>query len=98
MIQYEDFPRYSIGVYFSIPPLGFIISKLLVSSYSEVLPTKGVVSLGLICFTISLLLIGTSPSIGLQNTPSVILFGLLLIGSSSAMISTQILPEVTQMI
>ena len=98
LIQYKDFSRYWIGVYFSIPPLGYIISKLLVSSYSEVLPRKGVVFLGLICFTISLLLIGASPSIGLQNTPSVILLGLLLIGSSSAMISIQILPEVTQTI
>ena len=98
LIQYEDFSRYWIGIYFSIMPLGYIISKLLVSSYSEELQRNGLVFLGLICFTLSFLLIGTSPSIGLQNNPSVILLGLLLIGSSSAMISIQILPELIQMI
>ena len=92
--SYEGFDKFWIGMYFAIPAIAYIVNTLLVSSYCKVFSRRSVIFFGLSCFTISLYLIGTSPMLGIKNSPRIIFAGLMLLGFSAAMISIPLIPEV----
>ena len=94
LIKFEGIPKFSIGLFFALPAFAYILNSLVVPSYCDVIPRKGVIFLGLICFTMSLFLIGASPFLGIESTHRVILTGLMILGFSLAMISVPLVPEV----
>ena len=77
-----------------MPAFAYILNSLVIPSYYDMISRKGVIFLGLICFTMSLFLIGGSPMLGIENTHRVILTGLMILGFSLAMISAPLVPEV----
>ena len=50
--------------------------------------------IGLVLFTVSLYMIGTSPMLGFDDVSSTILMGLFLMGFSSVMVTVPLIPEV----
>ena len=50
--------------------------------------------IGLVLFTLSLYMIGTSPMLGFDDASSTILMGLFLAGFSSVMVTVPLIPEI----
>ena len=94
LISYEGFTKFWIGMYFAIPAIAYIVNTLLVSSYCKVFSRRGVIFFGLACFSVSIFLLGTSPLLGIRDSPKIIFTGLMLLGFSAAMISIPLIPEV----
>ena len=94
LASYEGFTNFWIGMYFAMPAVAYILNTLLVASYCKLLSRKGVIFFGLSLFSMSLYLVGTSPMLGMRDSPRVIFTGLMLLGFSAAMITIPLVPEV----
>ena len=94
LASYEGFTNFWIGMYFALPAVAYIVNTLLVASYCKVLPRRGVIFIGLALFSTSLYLVGTSPMLGLRDSPRIIFSGLMLLGFGAAMITIPLVPEV----
>lgn len=94
LASYEGFTNFWIGMYFAMPAVAYIVNTLCVASYCKVLSRRGVIFVGLALFSMGLYLAGTSPMLGVKDSPSIILTGLMLVGFSAAMITIPLVPEV----
>ena len=66
--------------------------------FTERLPKRAVILIGIILMAIGMFFVGTSKSIGLENNPAMIIMGLMIIGASAGMISIPVLPEMLESI
>ena len=52
--------------------------------------------MGIIALGIGMAFVGTSKELGLDNNPAMIIFGLMIIGAASGMVSIPVLPEMLE--
>ena len=92
--SYEGFTDIWIGFYFSAPAVTYIIVSIFVSDLCKILHRRAVLLIGMILFTLSLYMIGTSPMFGFHDTSFVILIGLFMMGGSSVLVVVPLIPEI----
>ena len=66
--------------------------------FTERLPKRAVILLGILLMSIGMFFVGTSKSLHLENNPAMIMLGLMIIGAAAGMISIPVLPEMLEAI
>ena len=66
--------------------------------FTERLPKRAVILIGIVMMSIGMFFVGTSKSLGLENNPAMIILGLMIIGAAAGMISIPVLPEMLEAI
>ena len=77
-------------IYAAISPLMYL--------FTERLPKRAVILIGIMMMSTGMFFVGTSKSLGLENNPALILLGLMIIGAAAGMISIPVLPEMLEAI
>ena len=77
-------------IYAALSPLMYL--------FTERLPKRAVILLGILMMSVGMFLVGTSKSLGLENNPAMIILGLMVIGAAAGMISIPVLPEMLEAI
>ena len=97
MAKYGFSPAF-IGVCFAVPGIIYAALSPLMYLFTERLPKRAVILIGIILMSIGMFFVGTSKSLGLENNPAMIILGLMIIGASAGMISIPVLPEMLEAI
>ena len=97
MTKYGFSPAF-IGVCFAVPGIIYAAISPLMYLFTERLPKRAVILIGIMMMSLGMFFVGTSKSIGLENNPALILLGLMIIGASAGMISIPVLPEMLEAI
>ena len=92
--SYEGFTKAWIGFYFSAPAITYLINSLFISHICDRVHRRVVLLIGLILFSISIYMVGTSPMLGIDDVSSTILAGLFLMGFAAVMITVPLIPEI----
>ena len=93
LASYGGFTKAWIGFYFATPAVTYVLNSLFVATYCKIMSRKKVIFLGMLLFTMSLYLIGTSPMLGFDDSYRTIHLGLALLGFSMVMVAVPVLPE-----
>lgn len=67
LLSYEGFDEFWVGVYFGVPVILYILNTPLVSIYCKLFNRRCVIFIGACCFSVGVLLIGTSPMLGFPD-------------------------------
>jgi len=97
MAKYGFSPAF-IGVCFAVPGIIYAAISPLMYLFTERLPKRAVILIGILMMSIGMFFVGTSKSLGLENNPAMIILGLMIIGASAGMISIPVLPEMLEAI
>ena len=97
MAKYGFSPAF-IGFCFAVPGVIYAAISPLMYLFTERLPKRAVILIGIILMSIGMFFVGTSKSLGLENNPAMIILGLMIIGASAGMISIPVLPEMLEAI
>ena len=97
MTKYGFSPAF-IGVCFAVPGIIYAAISPLMYLFTERLPKRAVILIGIMMMSLGMFFVGTSKSIGLENNPALILLGLMIIGAAAGMISIPVLPEMLEAI
>ena len=92
MVKYGFSPAF-IGVCFAIPGVIYAALSPIMYLFTEKLPKRAVILIGIVLMAIGMFFVGTSKTLGLENNPAMIILGLMIIGASAGMISIPVLPE-----
>mmetsp|Transcript_42269 Transcript_42269/g.57487 ORF Transcript_42269/g.57487 Transcript_42269/m.57487 type:complete len:108 (+) Transcript_42269:449-772(+) len=92
--QHYGLPESSMGLYFGLPAIIYVLNTPMITCYTRCLSRRGVVLIGLIIIAIGSFLIGTSPLIHLPDETGYVLVGLCMYGFGGACITVPLLPEV----
>ena len=85
-----------IGVCFAVPGIIYAALSPLMYLFTERLPKRAVILIGMVMMSIGMFFVGTSKSLGLENNPAMIILGLMIIGAAAGMISIPVLPEMLE--
>lgn len=97
MRKYGFSPAF-IGICFAIPGIIYAALSPLMYLFTERLPKRAVIVIGIVMMSIGMFFVGTSKTLGLENNPAMILLGLMIIGAAAGMISIPVLPEMLESI
>mmetsp|Transcript_23369 Transcript_23369/g.31307 ORF Transcript_23369/g.31307 Transcript_23369/m.31307 type:complete len:236 (+) Transcript_23369:601-1308(+) len=97
MSKYGFSPAF-IGFCFAVPGLIYAALSPLMYLFTERLPKRAVILIGILMMSIGMFFVGTSKSLGLENNPAMIILGLMIIGAAAGMISIPVLPEMLEAI
>ena len=97
MAKYGFSPAF-IGVCFAVPGIIYAALSPLMYLFTERLPKRAVILIGILMMSIGMFFVGTSKSLGLENNPAMIILGLMIIGAAAGMISIPVLPEMLEAI
>ena len=78
---------------FAVPGIIYAALSPLMYLFTEKLPKRAVILIGIIAMAVGMFFVGTSKALGLENSPAMIILGLMIIGASAGMISIPVLPE-----
>ena len=92
MVKFGFSPAF-IGVCFAIPGVIYAALSPIMYLFTEKLPKRAVILIGIVLMAIGMFFVGTSKTLGLENNPAMIILGLMIIGASAGMISIPVLPE-----
>jgi MFS family permease len=95
MHKYGFSPAF-IGVCFAIPGIIYAALSPLMYLFTERMPKRAVILIGIVLMSIGMFFVGTSKTLGLENNPAMIILGLMIIGASAGMISIPVLPEMLE--
>ena len=87
-----------IGFCFAVPGILYAALSPLMYLLTERWPKRAVIIFGILLMSIGMFFIGTSPLLGLDNSPRLIMVGLVIIGTASGMISIPVLPDILEAI
>ena len=87
-----------IGFCFAVPGIIYAALSPLMYLFTERLPKRAVILLGILMMSIGMFFVGTSKSLHLENNPAMIMLGLMIIGAAAGMISIPVLPEMLEAI
>lgn len=85
-----------IGLAFALPTVIYVLSSFFLSFLTTHIKKRGVILIGYLIVTISLIMIGPSLMLGRFDSPFIIFVGLCLMGSGCAIIIIPILPEMLE--
>ena len=97
MTKYGFSPAF-IGFCFAVPGIIYAALSPLMYLFTERLPKRAVIIIGIVLMSIGMFFVGTSKSLGLENNPALIILGLIIIGVAAGMISIPVLPEMLEAI
>ena len=97
MTKYGFSPAF-IGFCFAVPGVIYAAISPLMYLFTQRMPKRAVILLGILLMSIGMFCVGTSKSLGLENNPAMIILGLMVIGAASGMISIPVLPEMLESI
>ena len=97
MVKYGFSPAF-IGFCFAVPGVIYAAISPLMYLFTERLPKRAVILIGIFMMSIGMFFVGTSKSLGLENNPAMIILGLMIIGAAAGMISIPVLPEMLEAI
>lgn len=97
MQKYGFSPAF-IGFCFAVPGIIYAALSPLMYLFTERLPKRAVILIGIVLMSIGMFFVGTSKSLGLENNPAMIILGLMIIGAAAGMISIPVLPEMLEAI
>ena len=92
MHKYGFSPAF-IGVCFAVPGVIYAALSPIMYLFTERLPKRAVILIGIVAMAIGMFFVGTSKTLGLENNPAMIILGLMIIGAAAGMISIPVLPE-----
>ena len=95
MVKYGFSPAF-IGFCFAVPGIIYAALSPLMYLFTERLPKRAVILIGILLMSIGMFFVGTSKSLGLENNPAMIMLGLMIIGAAAGMISIPVLPEMLE--
>ena len=87
-----------IGLSFAVPGVIYAGLSPLMYLFTEKLPKRAVILLGILLMSVGMFFVGTSRTLGLENSPIMIMVGLCIIGAAAGMISIPVLPEMLEAI
>ena len=85
-----------IGLAFAVPAIVYAVLAPLLYLFTERLPKRAVILLGVLLMSLGMFFVGTSKSLGLENNPVMIITGLIILGASWAIMSIPVLPEMQE--
>ena len=91
--NYEGFDEFWIGIYFAMPAVAYIINTPFVPTYCAKFGRRVVLLTGSTLFCFSILMIGTSPTLGFPDHHKTVFIGTLILGFSACMVTVPIMPE-----
>lgn len=97
MSKYGFSPAF-IGFCFAVPGVIYAALSPLMYLFTERMPKRAVILLGILMMSVGMFFVGTSKSLGLENNPAMIILGLMIIGAAAGMISIPVLPEMLEAI
>jgi len=97
LLKYGFSPVF-IGFSWAIPGIVYAALSPLMYLFTERLPKRAVILIGIVLMSIGMFFVGTSKFLGLENNPAMIIIGLMIIGASAGMISIPVLPEMLEAI
>lgn len=97
MVKYGFSPAF-IGLSFAVPGVIYAGLSPIMYLFTEKLPKRAVILLGILLMSIGMFFVGTSRTLGLENSPIMIMVGLMIIGAAAGMISIPVLPEMLEAI
>ena len=97
MVKYGFSPAF-VGICFAVPGVIYAALSPLMYLFTERLPKRAVILIGILLMSIGMFFVGTSKSLGLENNPAMIILGLMIIGAAAGMISIPVLPEMLEAI
>ena len=97
MAKYGFSPAF-IGICFAVPGVIYAALSPLMYLFTERLPKRAVILIGILMMSVGMFFVGTSKSLGLENNPAMIILGLMIIGAAAGMISIPVLPEMLEAI
>ena len=97
MIKYGFTPAF-IGMSFAVPGVIYAALSPLMYLFTEKLPKRAVILIGILLMSFGMFFVGTSKFLGLENSPFMIITGLMIIGAAAGMISIPVLPEMLEAI
>lgn len=95
MSKYGFSPAF-IGFCFAVPGIIYAALSPLMYLFTERLPKRAVILIGILMMSVGMFFVGTSKSLGLENNPAMIILGLMIIGAAAGMISIPVLPEMLE--
>jgi len=97
MAKYGFSPAF-IGICFAVPGIIYAALSPLMYLFTERLPKRAVILIGILMMSVGMFFVGTSKALGLENNPAMIILGLMIIGAAAGMISIPVLPEMLEAI
>ena len=82
-----------IGVCFAVPAVTYAIIAPLLYIFTDRMPKRAVMLIGIFTLSIGVFFVGTSKSLGLENNPEMIITGLAIMGASFGIMSIPVMPE-----
>jgi len=97
MQKYGFSPAF-IGCCFAVPGIIYAALSPLMYLFTDRLPKRAVILIGIVLMSIGMFFVGTSKSLGLENNPAMIILGMMMVGAAAGMISIPVLPEMLEAI
>ena len=97
MLKYGFSPAF-IGMSFAVPGIIYAVLSPLMYLFTAKLPKRAVILIGILLMSFGMFFVGTSKWLGLENSPIMIITGLMIIGAAAGMISIPVLPEMLEAI
>ena len=95
MKAYGFSPQF-IGICFAVPGIMYASFAPLMYLFTRRAPKRAVMVFGILLNAVGMFFVGTSKTLGLENNPAMILFGLMILGASFAITSIPVLPEMLE--
>ena len=85
-----------IGFAFAVPAICYALTAPLLYLFTDRLPKRAVMLIGIVLCAIGMFFVGTSKSLGLENNPEMILTGLIILGASWGAMGIPVMPEMQE--
>lgn len=83
---------------FAVPGVIYAALSPIMYLFTERLPKRAVILIGIVLMSIGMFFVGTSKTLHLENSPVMIMLGLMIIGAAAGTISIPVLPEMLESI
>ena len=83
---------------FAVPGVVYAALSPVMYLFTERLPKRAVILLGILLMSVGMFFVGTSKTLHLENSPTMIILGLMVVGAAAGMISIPVLPEMLEAI
>ena len=95
MKKYGFSPAF-VSLCFTVPAIIYASLSPVMYLLIQKISRRATIFLGIVALGIGMAFVGTSHTLGLDNNPAMIIFGLMIIGAASGMVSVPVLPEMLE--
>ena len=85
-----------VGFSFAVPAICYAVTASLLYMFTDRLPKRAVMLIGVLMCALGMFFVGTSKSLGLENNPEMIITGLMILGVSWGIMSVPVMPEMQE--